>query len=159
MNTRGNGARAADGDGTHEAKASVVHEDNDRHPVTLHDEQGRPYAQSFYCNSRRWFRAGEDGRGGLTVLSIPGIGHNVNFFGPLAEQLLDPARGIPSISQVVAVDLPAHGGSPLHALLRARRVVPGLRGRDDLAPTRAPRPRGRDSLRRTVARALATGWF
>ncbi|HYH84727.1 MAG TPA: alpha/beta fold hydrolase, partial [Pyrinomonadaceae bacterium] len=113
-----NSDNAADSDVTEAApntqSAAVVFEDIHEHPVTFAPADSSPVvAESFDCHSRRWYREGTDGLAGHTVLLIPGIGHNVNFFGPLAARLLDPERGVGGISQVVSVDLPAHGGSQI----------------------------------------------
>ena len=65
---------------------------------------------TFSCHLRRWHRAG--GPDGLRVLMIPGIGHNFNFFAPLAATLLDPLGGfVEGVSEVYALDMPGHGGS------------------------------------------------
>ena len=65
--------------------------------------------RGFLCHARRWYSPRKTG--GLTLFMIPGIGHNFNFFSPLAATLLDPVAGIESVSQIYAVDLPGHGGS------------------------------------------------
>jgi pimeloyl-ACP methyl ester carboxylesterase len=79
--------------------------------VALEGMGDRPLPdQSFSCHARRWYSPKRPG--GLTVFMIPGIGHNFNFFAPLAATLLDPVGGfVEGISQVYAVDLPGHGGS------------------------------------------------
>src|SRR5215210_4334356 len=109
MSTSGNGHNPAEAS----AAGTVTHEDIHDHPVLLTRRDGPVAAarNTFDCHTRRWFLSGADPKAGMTALLIPGIGHNVNFFGPLAEQLLAPAAGVADISQVVAVDLPGHGGS------------------------------------------------
>ena len=79
--------------------------------AALEGELDRPLPDhTFTCHVRRWHRRGDSG--GLTVFMIPGIGHNFNFFTPLAATLLDPLGGfVEGVSQVYAVDLPGHGGS------------------------------------------------
>lgn len=65
---------------------------------------------SFTCHARRWYSPVR--ADGLTVFMLHGIGHNFNFFTPLAATLLDPLGGfVEGVSQVYAVDLPGHGGS------------------------------------------------
>jgi hypothetical protein len=93
------------------AGGAVCHLDIDDHPVTLARHEGPAGRNSFHCHTRRWHVGGADAKAGMTALLIPGIGHNVNFFGPLAERLLAPEGGVAAVSQVVAVDLPGHGGS------------------------------------------------
>jgi pimeloyl-ACP methyl ester carboxylesterase len=64
----------------------------------------------FSCHARRWHSPKR--ADGLRVLMVPGIGHNFNFFAPLAATLLDPLGGfVEGVSEVYAVDLPGHGGS------------------------------------------------
>jgi pimeloyl-ACP methyl ester carboxylesterase len=66
--------------------------------------------QGFSCHARRWYSPTRSG--GLTAFMIHGIGHNFNFFAPLAATLLDPLGGfVEGVTEVYAVDLPGHGGS------------------------------------------------
>jgi pimeloyl-ACP methyl ester carboxylesterase len=113
MSTSGNGHNPAEAC----AEGAVCHEDIHDHAVTLARHEGPAGRNSFHCHTRRWYVGGADAKAGMTALLIPGIGHNVNFFGPLAQRLLDPEGGVAAVSQVVAVDLPGHGGShvPPHA--------------------------------------------
>ncbi len=79
--------------------------------VALEGMLDRPLPdQSFTCHARRWYSPKPSGD--LTVFMIPGIGHNFNFFAPLAATLLDPLGGfVEGVKQVYAIDLPGHGGS------------------------------------------------
>lgn len=75
------------------------------------DYDDSPYPDHiFSCHVRRWYKPGR--AAGLKVLMIPGIGHNFNFFTPLAATLLDPLGGfVEGVAEVYALDLPGHGGS------------------------------------------------